>query len=314
MSIRNTQRVLSFPLVFPNKFLSIGINPRAGLHPITAPMDNEGLTSVERQEQALRAARFEQLNNAGIKLRNWDGTIQIPSFGDNSFTTNLLPSGVQSVEARDKQISAKRMIEMQNAGILSEKQRQLQTLADLSNKQKQYEQHKKLIEFLALREDEDFVPAEFQEEVEAYYAAHPGKKAEVDQLRAAYKQRMKRMKEAYGQPDKTPSSGRGIIHPVGWRARRLHELVRPFKRREVLPTPEEQTEQQKTEIDERQKMYRDQQTEERGVAPPSEMVKRAMPDTAEPVMLPIANIKNVMLVPHQFLFPKRRYMLSKVRK
>ena len=321
MSIHNTQRVLSFPLVFPNKFFSNGAKlPR--LPPIVAPISNEGLTSVERQENALRLARYEQMQNAGIKMRKWDGTVYDPSeiYGDSgtSFSTSLLPQGYKSADARSKLLTAQRKIQMQNAGILSEKDKALQQLATWDQQRKMYEQRKKLVEYFALRDDEDSVPAEFQEEVLAYYNLHPEVRDQVRRAREQYKELQKKKREQYGKPEgKVNVLDQGSNQQAqghGWKAPRLHSLLSPMKRIEPLLTAEELVEQQKNELDERQKLYKDQQTEERGIAPPSDMVKRAMPETAEPTMLPIPNIKNVMLVPHRFIFPKRRYMLSKVRK
>ena len=74
-------------------------------------------------------------------------------------------------------------------------------------------------------------------------------------------------------------------HPhYGWRAPRLHNLIRPYKPFVIEQTPEQLIEEQKQGLDDRRNMYKDEMKEQRGEAPPTGMVERAMPKLASPAV------------------------------
>ena len=72
----------------------------------------------------------------------------------------------------------------------------------------------------------------------------------------------------------------GILQP---KAKRLHELVRPWMVTIPKIIPEEEVKTQQQRLEDRQNSYIQDQKENRGQEPPREMVKRAMPETAEPI-------------------------------
>ena len=111
-----------------------------------------------------------------------------------------------------------------------------------------------------------------------------------------------------------PTAGKGIIDS-GWRAPRLHKLVRPLKRFEIEEGPDKIIEDQKQALDDRRTMYKDEQTHQRGTTPPKDMVERAMPKLAEPFLAStpssqLFGIPNFGIVPHPFVFPNKKYWVK----
>lgn len=104
--------------------------------------------------------------------------------------------------------------------------------------------------------------------------------------------------------------GNGVINS-GWRAPRLHKLVRPLKRFEMETTPDKIVEEQKQSLDDRRDMYKELQTFQRGTAPPKDMVERAMPTTAEPYISIPHKIKNTGIILHPYVFPHKKYIVQK---
>ena len=97
---------------------------------------------------------------------------------------------------------------------------------------------------------------------------------------------------------------------VGWRAPRLHKLLRPFKRFEMTDTPEGIIDEEKQALDDRRDLYKDEMKQQRGALPPKEMVERAMPKTAKPIAIPNSRLPPFMIVPHPFVFPLKKYQIS----
>ena len=110
-------------------------------------------------------------------------------------------------------------------------------------------------------------------------------------------------------PDLQEFFGDGAIG--GWRAPRLHRLVRPLKPFIIEGTPEEIVEEQKQTLDDRRDAFKEEETKQRGVAPEKDKVEAAIPKTAEPIMLPVMNIPSIKLIPHPFIFPKKKYWVKK---
>lgn len=97
---------------------------------------------------------------------------------------------------------------------------------------------------------------------------------------------------------------------LGWRAPRLHRLVRPYKPFMLTETPEDIIEGEKHDLDDRRAMYKDQQLLQRGLTPPKDMVDRAMPKTAKPFLHNPLNIPFTGVIPHPFVFPDKKYFIQ----
>ena len=97
---------------------------------------------------------------------------------------------------------------------------------------------------------------------------------------------------------------------LGWRAPRLHRLVRPYKPFMLTETPEEIIDEEKHELDDRRAKYKDYQLFQRGLAPPKDMVDRAMPKTAKPLIHVPVTIPFTGVVPHPFIFPDKKYFIQ----
>lgn len=104
----------------------------------------------------------------------------------------------------------------------------------------------------------------------------------------------------------------------GWRAPYLFSLVKPIHPlgRMFAQTPEDRIKRAKEEIDDFKDEYREAQTEQRGIAPPKEMVNRAFPKFAAPLLdfekrNPTEKTPedNTMLA-HPFIFPKRNFFVK----
>lgn len=309
------RKVRTQPLRFRNPFWS-GRAPQPSFPSFNSTMNTDGLTSIENYENERRAARLAQIDNAGIDLSK---------FSKNGVSFSIpLPAGVQSVEDRDRNQDAMRKIQRQSAGIRSAKDRQLLKLAKLEELRRRNLRLEKNIQYLAEHADEDGVPAEFQEEVAEYYKLHPGAREVRDRFVAAHRQMLEERRKAgkdaidrydfknldsydpiTGLPtfDDDEKAGHGSF---GVRAARLHNLVRPIKHMRPLEKPEEMADERKKEVEDLQDEYKKQQTELRGVPPPSDMAKRAFPDSAEAVDFPLYQPTTRGVILHPFIFPIKK--------
>ena len=111
-----------------------------------------------------------------------------------------------------------------------------------------------------------------------------------------------------GEMSDTPRREAGSGY-LGWRAPRLHRLVRPYRPFMLTETPEEIVDEEKHDLDERRAMYKDQQLFQRGLAPPKDMVDRAMPKTAKPYLHNPLSIPFTGVIPHPFVFPDKKYFI-----
>jgi hypothetical protein len=147
------------------------------------PLKREGITSIENEERVRQGKHLAQLSNAGmVKQMKELGIIPDDMGVDMShFTGNIaaLPSGITSLENVQREGDVAHQIEQFNAGILNQEHREQKALMDIAKKRKQSEYRQKIIQWLAETDELDEVPAEFAEEVAAYYANHEGKEAEV---------------------------------------------------------------------------------------------------------------------------------------
>lgn len=100
---------------------------------------------------------------------------------------------------------------------------------------------------------------------------------------------------------------RYIMSGHGWRAPRLHKLIRPLKPFVLDQTPMDVVDEQKQALDDRREQYKEQETAQRGVAPSKDNIETAMPKTAAPMMGLFTSKPRISIVPHPFVFPKRKF-------
>lgn len=387
-TLKTTRR----PLLQRNPFRSIGVNQRS-TKIFVGPLKREGITSVENEERARQGQRLAQLSNAGMVKQMKDLGIIPDDMGVDmsQFTGNVaaLPSGITSLENVQREGDVAHQIEQFNAGILNQEHREQKALMDIAKKRKQSEYRGKIIQWLAETDELDEVPAEFAEEVAAYYRQNRQKQPNLEEEvarkrkqrkeREEEKERKKLMRQGYWQPSSAPFSsimpsaapstryttntgllqhtmrdpnpteeeerrlveemaraeeerraqefrelyeqymrerdtGEGVINS-GWRAPRLHKLVRPLKRFEIEEGPDKIIEDQQQALDDRRSMYKDEQTKQRGTAPPKDMIERAMPKLAEPFFANRPLVQRFRTAPdfgitlHPFVFPNKKYLL-----
>ena len=339
-------RTFRKPLYFRNPFRSVGVTQRAS-RVIVGPIRRTGITSLEKEERSRHIRHIAQLANAGM-IKKMQQTGVIPddlgvNMSDFSGNIAALPGGVTNLDDMAKENDVARQIERFNAGILDEEHRKQKALMEIAKKRKQSEYTQKIIQWLAETDELDEVPREFAEEVEKYYrdSDDPDLKQEVQRKRKARrareeeKERKRLFRQSYWQGNPLTavlqprigssthfSTNTGLTNPFdddyisgsGWRAPRLHKLVRPLKRFVIEETPDQIVEQQKQALDDRRTLYKDEQTEQRGVTPPKDMVERAMPKLAEPILAlkPIPQVftrPEFRITPHPFVFPKKKYMV-----
>ena len=96
----------------------------------------------------------------------------------------------------------------------------------------------------------------------------------------------------------------------GWRAPRLHNLVRPLKKFNMGETPEQIVGEQKDALDERRSNFKDQAMFQRGVYPSKDEIESAFPKTVEPFMPDPRNIPKTGIILHPFIFPSKKYMVK----
>jgi hypothetical protein len=358
------------PLFQRNPFRSIGVKQRS-TNIFVGPLKREGITSIENEERVRQGKHLAQLSNAGmVKQMKELGIIPDDMGVDMSqFTGNVaaLPSGITNLEDVQREADVAHQIEQFNAGILNQEHREQKALMDIAKKRKQSEYRQKIIQWLAETDELDEVPAEFAEEVAAYYAKNAGMKERVAEKRKKRKEKEEReetkklRQKSYWQTSSAPFSsiipsapsstryttntgllqhttrdptptdedrweaflkeldegaaeGNGFINS-GWRAPRLHKLVRPLKRFEIEEEPDKIIEDQQQALDDRRSMYKDEQTRQRGTAPPKDMVERAMPKLAEPFFANRPLVQRFRTTPdfgitlHPFVFPNKKYLL-----
>lgn len=105
--------------------------------------------------------------------------------------------------------------------------------------------------------------------------------------------------------------GKGAI---GWRSTPIYRMVQPqFDLEAMVVHPDKEREAQEKELEQRREAYKQKQTDLHGKPPPKDMIKRAMPDLAEPSKIE-SNVAGSIIgvVPHTFIMPAKRFKLSAV--
>lgn len=232
-----------------------------------------------------------------LVIRNpfWTTFANLPSLPVHSTVLDLpepidmdSPQFFKSVEARDKALEIQRAIERQNAKAYNEKEAELQEILKAEQKRRDDFLHNRIIQYYAENAEEDGVPPEFDEEVTAYYATHPGVREQRAALNARRKEiRDRKQREKYARDmERLQEDSRNWwwgSSGHGWKARPLHTLLRPYKYMEDDPSPKEQVDQQQDAIDARQNLFNRRYEERYGKTPSRETTKEAMPEIAAPV-------------------------------
>lgn len=162
---------------------------------------------------------------------------------------------------------------------------------------------------------------EFEKMQKAYRAMREAeKKKKPEEKYTASAQAFQDMRKTGFGIINNPHRLQGIPNRVfGWKAPRIHELLTPLRRTlqsQLSKTPEQIVDEHKKEREERETEYKEQQTQQRGVEPPKEMVNRAVPKTAEPAFIPSKYLDSDHLdldvIPHPFVLRKRKYQFMPV--
>lgn len=149
------RKMTSQPLIFRNPFYSTGAKVHIPTKEFKRPIN--GLSTIGAYTDSLRGEPLSAIYSQP-GLANED---EYP--GAYSTWTSLLPKGVQSVENRDRMISAQRELEAQHAGIYSKQVRAKQALHSLVKTSKKAEQARKIIQYISERLDEKGVDKQVKE-------------------------------------------------------------------------------------------------------------------------------------------------------
>lgn len=237
-----------------------------------------------------------KITTAPLIIKNifWSTETELPPLSPKTTILELpepidmdSPEWFKSIEARDNALKIQRKIERQNAQALKLKEQELKKLYDAEEKRRKQLLHDKMIQYYAEQADEDGVPAEFEEEINAYRASHEGSQAKYDQSLQRLEEERRRKREKHQR--------RGY----GWRAARLHEIIRPYKRQRLNPPPEEQVSEQQQTIDARQNEFKRNYEERYGKTPSHEITKEAMPDIAAPVGQTTCKLAQFLITPYK---------------
>lgn len=310
------------PLEFRNPFRTTGVK-QVATRIIKAPIIPDGYSregfrysfGANRSGISLPNLIGKQaaidVKNLGI-IPDYDG-VDLSSFMNDSL---ILPSGVASLEKLQKQRDVAHQIQQFNAKILDDDQRAMKSLSEFMEKKKKIELRKKIVQWLAETDDLDEVPTEYREAVADYYKEkYPTESDRNKHIKDIEDKRREKKKKItpkdladYNARVYYSNMDRDTLSPAGygWRAPRLHRLVRPIKEIEV-DDPEKIIEDQKDSLEERREFYKNFQTEQRGIQPPKDMVERAIPKMAEPIYIPQTLQTNTGVILHPFIFPKKRY-------
>lgn len=340
------------PLRFQNPYFTSGFRKVYNFS-YRSPIYNGDISQGEVALQQQMIEKLQKMKNEGLIKKagdkdgdtNHDGKIDMEALSKMGINTMIMPEGVTNVREAEKQREATRQIERFNADILSKKQEDLKKLYQQARRQRQVEEKRRLIKFLAESAEIEEIPAEYQEAVKAYYEGkdllnndaestkdkkdsaistkeyikemdrRQKQKAKVDAARKVLKEkRLKKEAEEY-----QPWGARPVreYHSYGYgMVPRISHMVQPFFSldSQLEVTPANIVEDTKNSLDDRRRMYKEYQVFQRGIEPSKEMVKRAMPETAEPMKVDEAPPKKIEIVPHPFLYKTNKFPILKLRK
>ena len=308
------RKVIIRPLIFHNPFYTQG--KRFFRAPIIAPLASSGLSVPDAFGKQSLADDLTNFQNKGVLLNdgnrlNYSFDVSLPSGMKTISDKHGMFSTYQKILMQnnaDISKNAKMYGIIQKHALNLEAKNYMQDLIRYVSQQ--YEQSGKQI------------PGELELAIKDYYKTDPDFAEKMRQSKGAIKNRnivtntdqagnaaqkeeegekkkeekKEEEEEEEEEEDKTPdaddsSTGTvkgGKIRLSGWKAPRLYCLVRPMKIRKLgsdssSVSKASEIEEQKSDLDQRRDMYREQQMRLRGQLPPNEMIKRAMPDNVEPI-------------------------------
>ena len=339
------------PLRFQNPYFTSGFRKVYNFS-YRSPIYNSDISQGELALQQQMIEKLQKMKNEGLIKKsgdkngdtNKDGKIDMEALAKMGINTMIMPEGVTNVREAEKQREATRQIERFNADILSKKQEDLKKLYQQARRQRQVEEKRRLIKFLAETAEVEKVPEEYQEAVRDYYegkdlfnnvidpktgkdTAYSNKeilaemkrreeaKTRVENARKKHEQeRLEKERKEYHPFGAVPvrqyhSYGYGMVP-------RISHMVKPFFSldSQLEVTPANIVENTKNSLDDRRRMYKEYQVFQRGIEPSKEMVKRAMPETAEPMKVDEAPPKKIDIIPHPFIYKINKFPVLKLRK
>lgn len=147
---RAKRKIRSHPLTFRNPFYTTGAKIRIPERSFTRPI--RGLSTIGDYANTLRG---EPLNSV-YKQPLLDRSPQYE--GAHSQWTSLLPKGVNSVEARDRRLTAQREIEAQHAGVYSKKEQRMRALQRMMKDWTKAKDMKKIMQLLTEHDELGGIP------------------------------------------------------------------------------------------------------------------------------------------------------------
>lgn len=340
------------PLRFQNPYFTSGFRKVYNFS-YRSPIYNSDISQGELALQQQMIEKLQKMKNEGLIKKsgdkngdtNNDGKIDMEALAKMGINTMIMPEGVTNVREAEKQREAARQVERFNADILTKKQEDLKKLYQQARKQKEVEEKKRLIKFLAESQEIEEVPEEFREAVKDYYEGKDILNYEIDPKTGrdtAYSDReivaeMERRQKAKKQAKKARKrleadrleNERKAYHPFGavpltpkppsygyGMVPRISHMVKPFFSldSQLEDTPANIVENTKNSLDDRRRMYKEYQVFQRGIEPSKEMVKRAMPETAEPMKVDEAPPKKIDIIPHPFIYKINKFPVLKLHK
>lgn len=348
---RVKKSVRSQALRFHNPFMTNGLKSYLKIY--ENPINRDDMNYNEFEESQTTPVPMVK-DNLGIDMKK--------------MTRNViaLPSGVTSLENKDKSESAQRKIHRFNAGILTDKQIKMKALAKYAKKRQEDKLSEKVYQWLAETDEQDNIPIELKEGFAKFIA---------DPKNSQWRQRHEARKRAYNSPEREEQRARekreqlnkylrqnpglhewernlltqvtinpqfisenemnqpmpenyepenipmnqnipgysGLVQPIGsgWRTARLYKRVQPLKPFELNQTPEEILKKKQEFLDEMRNSYKEEQKERRGKLPSNDMVQRAFPKTASPLInlsKPLSS--DFLIIPDPNFFPKHKFSVK----
>lgn len=152
---RQKRKIRSHPLSFHNPFYTTGAKIRIPERSFARPI--RGLSTIGDYANTLRGEPLNSVYNQPLLDRT-------PQYeGAHSQWTSLLPKGVNSVEARDRRLTAQREIEAQHAGVYSKKEQRLRALQRMMYDWTKAKDMKKIMQMLTEHDELGGIPKQSKE-------------------------------------------------------------------------------------------------------------------------------------------------------
>lgn len=158
-------RISRKELKFKNPFMTHGEQPNKRLNrTYKAPIFNPNMTLGEESLSNEKLHELEQMQRKGMLSKDFDLTNL-----RSKLSSNVLPGGVQNVNARERGSMIMREAERVTTGILSSKAAEEKKVMEAVQKRKEEKSKRKAIAYLAETDELDQIPGELREEVNKWY-------------------------------------------------------------------------------------------------------------------------------------------------